>query len=64
MKCLNCDGDTVVVDSRTVKDGSTVRRRKCKQCKASGWTLEQYVDYEDIQGDYCSLMREKRRKYR
>lgn len=39
MKCIFCQGDTIVADSRLAAEGMR-RNRKCKQCRRTFFTME------------------------
>ena len=62
MDCLECEGKTIVMETRTLASGVIVRRRKCKLCGCLGWTLEEYIDYDDIKEGFIELHREFRMK--
>lgn len=40
MKCVFCDGQTKIVDTRKNKDGRRYRRRKCTSCDKRFTTYE------------------------
>lgn len=41
--CPNCGGKSVIYDSRKLKDGSVMRRKKCRKCGIRFCTNERYA---------------------
>jgi transcriptional regulator NrdR family protein len=50
MECLECGGDTKVIDSRPSKNNRIRRRRECLFCDKRWTTYESIVDTKPLKG--------------
>lgn len=48
MLCMNCNSKTKVIDTALLNCNCIVRRRKCKECSKIFYTIEEYIDEDDI----------------
>jgi len=50
MRCIYCQSDTSVIDTRMTKDGNRQRHRKCKVCGEQFSTLEIEIEVTELAG--------------